>query len=116
MDRTVVGYVRDGGASGFMEEAGRVTGMRSECENRFIQAEVFVGFRRNLVVATRGLQQEKTVSFGGVLQRSAVGKSGQEVNQILDSELFNVLLKLSFSAARPEVNCKGIRANLTFRF
>src|SRR5271165_1565378 len=101
MDRILVGYVRDGGASAFIQQPCRITGVRGERENRFVQAEVFVHFCRNLVVATCGLQEKKTISVGSVLQRGAVGKSGQEVNQVLDSELFNVLLKLIFSAARP---------------
>src|SRR5271157_137886 len=114
MDCTVVCYICDGGASSFIEQAGRVAGARGQRQNGFVQAEVFVSFRRNLVIATAGLQQEEAVSFGGILQSSAVGKSGQEVNQVPDSELFNVLLKLSFSTARSEVNRKSFRADLTF--
>ena len=88
--------------------------MRSQRENRFVQAQVFVGFCRNLVIAAGGLQQKKGIGFGGILQRSAIGKSGQEMDQILDSELFDMLLKFSFRAARPKVDRNSIGADLAF--
>ena len=115
MDRTVVSYVHDGGASGFVEQPGRVASVRGQRENRFIQAEVFVSFRWNLAVAAGSLQQQKAVSFGSILQRSAVGKRGQEVNQVLNPEILNVLLKPGFRAAGPEVNRKSFRTDLAFR-
>ena len=63
MDSTLVSYVHDGCASGFIEQSSRVTGASGEGENGLVQAKVFVRFRRNLVVAAGGLQQEKAVSL-----------------------------------------------------
>ena len=33
-----------------------------------MQAKIFVGFRRHLVVATFGLQQQKRIAVGAILQ------------------------------------------------
>jgi len=66
-----------------------VARLRGECQDWFAQAEIFVGFRRNLMVAIGSLEKKQAVGVGALFERLAV----RDMRLKRDEVCYVVLLK-----------------------
>src|SRR5271169_6213329 len=92
-----------------MQKSRGVAGLAGQRQNWTPQPQVFESFRRNLMIAIRGLKKQQSIGLSGVSQRLAIRQRREKMHDIVNAGLAKHVGIKRLIAAGAQINRQRLR-------